>query len=70
MNFRLFQDERPLMFDDNGMLRLILKSKYINENNVDRTTGVDLVISVPDYGDVADGAYDVRDYIEFQNWNI
>ena len=62
-------NDRPLMFDDNDMLRLILKSKYINENKVDRTTGVDLVISVPDYGDVADGAYDVRDYIEFQNWN-
>ena len=62
-------NNRPIMFDDSNVLRLVLKSKYVNENKVDRTTGVDLVISVPDYADVADGAYDARDYIDFQNWN-
>ena len=57
-----------LIFND-GLLTVILQSKYVNENNVDRITGVDLVISVPEFDDVKAGLYDVRSYIEFQNWN-
>ena len=57
-----------LVFVDNT-LTIILKSSYQHENNVDKVTGVELVISVPDFNDVSNGTYDVRNYIEFQNWN-
>ena len=61
-------NDGALKFED-GLLTLILKSKYINENNVDRITGVEIVIGVPKFGDVKAGAYNVRNYIDFQNWN-
>jgi hypothetical protein len=57
-----------LVFKNNA-LTIILKSSYAHENNVEKFTGVELVIIVPDYNDVADGEYNVRSYIEFQNWN-
>ena len=56
-----------LVFIDNA-LTLELKSSYIH-NDIDKVTGVELVIGVPDYHDVSEGAYDVRDYIKFKNWN-
>ncbi len=54
---------------NNNTLTLILKSSYHHENDVDRVTGVELVIWVPDFNDVHAGSYDVRSYIGFKNWN-
>lgn len=57
-----------LVFIDNA-LTVILKSSYLHENSVEKVTGVELHISVPDFNDVIDGAYNVRSYISFKNWN-
>jgi len=56
-----------LVFIDN-ILRLILKSSYYH-NDIEKVTGVELIISVPDFREVSEGVYDVRDYIRFKNWN-
>lgn len=60
-------NDDTLVFIDNA-LTVILKSSY-SHNNVDKVTGVSLVISVPDLYDVSEGSYDARDYIRFKNWN-
>jgi hypothetical protein len=56
-----------LVFIDDA-LTVILKSSYYH-NDIDKITGVELVISVPDFHDVSEDAYNVRDYIKFKNWN-
>ena len=63
----IWNDDTLVFIDD--ALTIILKSSYFHENNVDKVTGVELVISVPDFNDVSDGSYDARNYIQFQNWN-
>ena len=57
-----------LVFIDD-VLTVILRSSYMHENNVEKITGVELLISVPDFNDVIDEKYDVRSYISFKNWN-
>lgn len=63
----IWNDDTLAFIDDE--VTVILKSSYLHENDVDKVTGVELVISVPDFNDVSDGSYDVRNYIQFQNWN-
>jgi hypothetical protein len=63
----IWNDDTLLFIDD--ALTVILKSSYLHENNVNKVTGVELVISVPDFNDVSAGSYDARNYIQFQNWN-
>lgn len=62
------RNEDSLVFIGNT-LTVLLKSTYINSNNVEKLTWVELVISVPEFGDVIDGVYDVMDFIELRNWN-
>ena len=63
----IWNDDTLVFIDD--ALTIILKSSYFHENNVDKVTGVELVISVPDFNDVSEGIYDVKNYICFKNWN-
>jgi hypothetical protein len=63
----IWNDDTLCFIDD--ALTVVLKSSYLHENNIDKITGVELVISVPDFNDVSDGSYDARNYIQFQNWN-
>jgi hypothetical protein len=64
---QIWNDDTLCFIDD--ALTVVLKSSYLHENNIDKITGVELVISVPDFNDVSDGSYDARNYIQFQNWN-
>lgn len=57
-----------LVFIDN-VLKVFIRSSYIHGSNVEKLTWVELVISVPEFDDVINGVYDVKDYIEFANWN-
>jgi len=63
----IWNDDTLVFIDD--ALTVILKSSYLHENNIDKVTGVELVISVPDFNDVSEGIYDVKNYICFKNWN-
>lgn len=58
----------PLLFYNN-VLKVPLLSSYANSGNNAKLMWVDLIISVPKFSDVLDGGYDVKDYIEFANWN-
>lgn len=58
----------PLAFN-NDVLKVSLRSSYENLGNNVKLMWVDLIISVPNLGDVIDGGYNVKNYIEFANWN-
>ena len=50
------------------VLIVSLRSAYVLDE-VEKITWVELNISVPEFDDVNDEVYDVKDYIEFGNWN-
>ena len=58
----------PLLFYNN-VLKVPLLSSYVNLGNNAKHMWVDLIISVPEFSDIVDSGYDVKDYIEFDNWN-
>lgn len=49
-------------------LSLLLRSTYVSENNVVKVTWAELLIGVPDYILVKDGAGAGGDYVEFGKW--
>ncbi len=53
----------------NNVLKVPLLSSYTNLGNNAKLMWVDLIISVPEFSDVVNGGYDVKDYINFDNWN-
>lgn len=62
------RDNDTLLFIDN-VITVLIRSSYMHENNVEKLTWVELIISVPEFNDVLDGMYNADDYIEFKNWN-
>ena len=58
----------PLTFN-NSVLKASLRSSYVNLGNNAKLMWVDLIISVPEFSDVINGGYDVKDYIKSANWN-
>lgn len=56
-----------LIFISNILIVSLRSESVLNE--VERIVWVELNIGVPEYEDVIDGEYDVKDYIEFGNWS-
>ena len=63
------KNTESLAFIENE-LKVFLRSIYVSDNAIEKITWVELIISVPEIGDVIDGVFDVEKYIEFANWNI
>lgn len=62
------RNDNSLVFIDNAMT-VFLRSSYIHANDVEKLTWVELIIKVPEFSNVLSGVYDVKEYIEFANWN-
>jgi len=60
-------DVENLAFDIDK-LPVCIQSKYYTDNNILKTTSVNLIIKVPDYNDVINNTIDISNLLKLENW--